>query len=128
MIFAAFFICDTGAQIIFDILILRYFVPKIYQLNFWLVICIAKNFIWTTLKMIFSISRFFFAPSDSRFSNIVQTIHQWKYYLFSFRIQYKSQFWKIDSYDWFCAPGSHMVLWHRCEEPFKHLYFEVFGE
>ncbi len=27
--------------------------------NFWLVICIAKNFIWTTLKMIFSIFRFF---------------------------------------------------------------------
>ncbi len=25
----------------------------------WLVICIAKNFIWTTLKMIFSIFRFF---------------------------------------------------------------------
>ncbi len=34
------------------------------NLNFWLVICIAKNLIWTTLKMIFSIFR-----SDSRFSN-----------------------------------------------------------
>ncbi len=30
-------------------------------------ICITKNFIWTTLKLIFSIIRFF-APSDSRFS------------------------------------------------------------
>ncbi len=27
---------------------------------FWLVICIAKNFIWTNLKVIFSIFRFFF--------------------------------------------------------------------
>ncbi len=27
--------------------------------NFWLIICIAKNFIWTTLKAIFSIFRFF---------------------------------------------------------------------
>ncbi len=32
---------------------------NISKLNFWLVICIAKNFIWTTLKMIFSIYRFF---------------------------------------------------------------------
>ncbi len=39
-------------------------------LPFYLVKCTAKNFIWTTLKMIFSIFRFFFAPSDSRFSNL----------------------------------------------------------
>jgi len=32
---------------------------NISKLNFWLVICIAKNFIWTTLKMIFSIFRYF---------------------------------------------------------------------
>ncbi len=32
---------------------------NISKLNYWLVICIAKNFIWTTLKMIFSIFRFF---------------------------------------------------------------------
>ncbi len=32
---------------------------NISKLNFWLVICIAVNFIWTTLKMIFSIFRFF---------------------------------------------------------------------
>ncbi len=30
-----------------------------WKIHFWLVICIAKNFIWTTLKMIFSIFRFF---------------------------------------------------------------------
>ncbi len=28
---------------------------NVSKLHFWLVICIAKNFIWTTLKMIFSI-------------------------------------------------------------------------
>ncbi len=32
---------------------------NVSKLNFWLVICIAKNLIWTTLKMIFSIFRFF---------------------------------------------------------------------
>ncbi len=32
---------------------------NISKLNFWLVICIVKNLIWTTLKMIFSIFRFF---------------------------------------------------------------------
>ncbi len=32
---------------------------NISKLHFWLVICIAKNFIWTTLKTIFSIFRFF---------------------------------------------------------------------
>ncbi len=32
---------------------------NISKLNFWLLICIAKNFIWTTLKMIFSIFRYF---------------------------------------------------------------------
>ncbi len=36
---------------------------NISKLHLWLVICIAKNFIWTTLKMIFLIFRCF-APSD----------------------------------------------------------------
>ncbi len=43
---------------------------NISKLNFWLVICIAKNFIWTTLKAIFSIFRFF-APSDSDFNSCI---------------------------------------------------------
>ncbi len=54
--------------------------------------------------MIFSIFRFF-APTDSRFTNIVQTIHQWKDYLFSFQMVYIFH----DPYDWFCAPGSHIL-------------------
>ncbi len=61
--------------------------------NFWLVICIAKNFIWTTLKMIFSIYfNFFLHPQIPDFQIVVsqpniflsyQTIHQCKAYLFS---------------------------------------------
>ncbi len=39
---------------------------NISKLNFWLVICIAKNFIWTTLKAIFSIFAYFWTL---RFSN-----------------------------------------------------------
>ncbi len=34
------------------------FLPYISTLNFWLVICIAKNFIWTNLNAIFSLFRF----------------------------------------------------------------------
>ncbi len=35
---------------------------NISKLNFWLLICIAKNLIWTTLKAIFSVFRFFLHP------------------------------------------------------------------
>ncbi len=42
---------------------------NISKVNFLIVICIAKNFIWTTLKMILSVFRFF-SPLDSRFSNL----------------------------------------------------------
>ncbi len=34
-------------------------VAMVIYINFWLVLCIAKDFIWTTLKAIFSIFRFF---------------------------------------------------------------------
>ncbi len=81
-----------------------FYTVNISKLNYWLVICIAKNLIWTTLKMIFSIFRFF-----CTLSNIAQTIHQWKYYLFSFQMMHTSQLHKIDPHDWFCAPGSHML-------------------
>ncbi len=73
---------------------LRYFVNfqnfvNISKLNFLLVICIAKNFIWTTLKAIFSIFRFFLHTQIPDFQivvswpNIVLNI-TWKAYLFSF--------------------------------------------
>ncbi len=51
---------------------------NISKLNFWLVICIAKNLIWITLKVIFSIFWFFLHPQIPDLPNIVQTIHQWK--------------------------------------------------
>ncbi len=41
---------------------------NISKLNVWYVICIAKHFIWTTLKAIISIFRSPPPPSDSRFS------------------------------------------------------------
>ncbi len=74
------YICSNNQQYIIWVTIIDFsFMPKIIRilrqcsmknfckfptiniskLNFWLVICIAKNFIWTTLKMIFSIFRFF---------------------------------------------------------------------
>ncbi len=65
--------------------------------------------------MIFFNILFFLHPQIPDFhivvsqTNIVQTIHQWKYDLFSFQIL---EFRKIDPYDWFCAPGSHIVLMH----------------
>ncbi len=69
---------------------------NISKRNFLFVICIARNFIWTTLKEIFSIFRFFLYPQISDFQivasqpNFVQTIHQWKYNLFSIQLMYKS--------------------------------------
>ncbi len=69
---------------------------NISKLNYWLLICIAKNLIWTTLKMIFSIFRFL----CSRFLNNVQTIHQWKYNLFRWCINLMTLMTSG-------APGSH---------------------
>ncbi len=90
------------------------------KLHFWLVICIAKNFIWTTLKGIFSIFRFSLhlqIPDiqivlSQILSYLNKTIHQWKAYLFSLLMIYKSQFKKklhLRLILW-SRPGSHM-LW-----------------
>ncbi len=87
---------------------------NISKLNFWLVIGVAKNFILTTLKAIFSIFLFFFAPLDSRFSNScfsakycpILTNHTLMEILF---IQFICI---IDPYDWFCGPGSHIWCSH----------------
>ncbi len=46
-----------------------------------------------------------------RFSNIVQTIHQWKDYLFNFPMMHTSQFHKMDM---FCSPGSETVSLIMC--------------
>ncbi len=51
---------------------------NILKLNFWLLICIAVNFIWTTLKMIFSIFWFFCTLRFQiyKYCPIITTIHQ----------------------------------------------------
>ncbi len=49
---------------------------NILKLNFWLVICIAKNFIWTTLKAILSIFRFFLHPQIPDFQIVVSYCSQ----------------------------------------------------
>ncbi len=43
----------------------------------------------------------------------------WKEYLISFQMIYKSKFQKIDPYDWFCGPGSHM----RSEQQYVFIAF-----
>ncbi len=72
-------ICRDSQQYIVWVKIIHfYFMPKIIRtlskdqvsfptvniskLNFWLVICSAKDFVWTTVKAIFSIFRFFLHP------------------------------------------------------------------
>ncbi len=86
---------------------------NISKLNFWLVICIAKNFIWTTLKAIFSIFDFF-APSDSRYLNScisakycpILTNHTSIESLFiNFQMRYKSQFKKLTLMTGFVVQG-----------------------
>ncbi len=80
---------------------------NISKLNFWLVICIAKNFIWTTLKMIFSIFRFFCTLRFQIYKYCpIITNHTSMERLF-IQLQMMYTFQKIDPYDWFCAPGSH---------------------
>ncbi len=84
---------------------------NISKLNFWLVVCIAKNFIWTTLNAIFSIF-WFFAPSDSRFSNScisakycpILTNHT------SMESLFIQKMLKMDPYDWFLRVYLLLVL------------------
>ncbi len=75
------------------------------KLNFWLAICIAKNFIWTTLKAIFAIFRYFctlrFQISNSCISAKYGTI------LTCINLNFP----KMYAYDWFCGPGSHIYLY-----------------
>ncbi len=76
-----------------------------------MVICIAKNFILTTLKVIFSI--FFFlhllysiylnSCISAKYCPILTYIRVWKDYLFSFQMMFKSY-----PYVWFWDPGSHI--------------------
>ncbi len=85
---------------------------NISKLNYWLLICIAKNFIWTTLKMIFSIFRFFctlrfqiykYCPNHTSMEILFIQLSDDVYISVS-------QNWPVY---WFCAPGSHMLLADR---------------
>ncbi len=81
---------------------------NISKLNFWLVICIAKNFIWTTLKMIFSIFRFF-CSSDSRLQIIVSIEYC---PIITNHISMQSNTKQLTPYDWFCGHVSHTKHWN----------------
>ncbi len=71
----------------------KHYGSKWLKLNFWLVVRITKNLIWPCLKVIFSKCRFFFfAPSDSRFSNSCIS----------------STYFKKLTYDWCRGPSSQL--------------------
>ncbi len=105
---------------------------NISKLNFWLLICIAKNFIWTTLKMIFLIFDFF-SPSDFP----ILSYHNKPY--INGNIIYSAFRWcinlnlKMHPYDWFCAPGSRInnniqVILDKCTGPEGgQLYWRAFA-
>ncbi len=96
------------------------YVPWRYFVNFklwiyqnlcfdWLVICIVKNFIRTTLKVILSIFYFFCIP---RFRIFKKKKHQWKAYLFCFQNMYKSFFYLflLMLMTGFVARGDHIYI------------------
>ncbi len=70
---------------------------NVSKLNFWLVICIAKN----NFKDDFLNILIFLHAQIPDFQILSkQSIHQWKYDLFSFQMIHKSQFRKIYPYYW----------------------------
>ncbi len=92
---------------------------NISKRNFWFVICIAKNLIWTTLKAIFSIFGFFYTLRFQIFKylclSLILSDHNKPY--INGKIMYSAFRWwinlnceNIDSYDWFCGPWSHLWL------------------
>ncbi len=78
---------------------------NISKRNYWLLICIAKNFIWTTLKIILSIFRFFCILRFQIYKYCPN--HTSMEILFILQI---INIPKNDPYDWFCAPGSHILI------------------
>ncbi len=83
---------------------------NISKLNFWLVICIAKNFIWPTLKMIFSIFRCFCTLRFQIFkycpNHTSMEIFRWC----------ESWFWNLNLEKWTLKTGfvlqGHAYDWH----------------
>ncbi len=107
---------------------------NISKLNFWLVICIAKNFIWTTLKMIFSIFRFF---CSLRFQILqILSYHNKPYingkliYSDDFRWCINLNFKKLTLCDWFCGLGAQfrwrifvIICWRKRVDNETKTYF-----
>ncbi len=88
---------------------------NISKLNFWFVICFPKNFIWTTLKAIFSVFRIFFCIQIFKIvvsqPNIVisQPIIRWC-------INLNKKKWPFDmifDINYIYPPGLH-IIYHRC--------------
>ncbi len=67
---------------------------------FWLVICIAKKLIWTTLKLNFKVNleKLQILSKPYINGNIIYSAFRWCW-----------PFWKTDPYDWICAPGSRLL-------------------
>ncbi len=102
---------------------------NILKLNFWLVICIAKNLIWTTLKTISLNISIFFVRSDSRFPNSsisakychILTNHTSMEVYLSDCVLISI---KHDPYDWFCLPGSHFPDWFK-PKTFERVFWTI---
>ncbi len=87
---------------------------NISKLNFWSVIWIAKNFIWTILKGIFSIFRFLLHPQSLNFQIVVSQPILSYTSTESLFIQLSDYVYilikKIGPYDWFCGPESQIIF------------------
>ncbi len=69
--------------------------------------------------MIFSIFQFF-CTQIFKYCPIITNHTSMKYYLFSFQLMHKLQFHKIETYDCFCAPESHIAKIGRYLAFFKY--------
>ncbi len=97
---------------------------------FYLVIRIAKNFIWWFSQYLdfflhLQIPDFQIVVSRPNIVQSYQTIHQCKAYLFSFQMMYKYTFRKIDHYDWFCGTGSHILKLQIQNNKYKSQLFDL---
>ncbi len=91
---------------------------NISKLNFWLEICIAKNFIWTTLMVIFSIFRFF---CTLKFQNFKLSYHNKPY--INWKLIYSAFIWCIylnfKQLLW-------LVLWSRVSHTHTHTHTHTY--
>ncbi len=84
-----------------------------------LVVCVAKNFIWTTLNAIFSIFRFFLHPQIPDFNSCISvkychilTNHtSMESYLFSVQMKHKSEFKKSTLMSGFVVQARQANKW-----------------